>query len=177
MEANKLLPVAQFRTASLGYFSTLGIPLISGRGFTQEDWTLQNVLVNDTMSRRFWPQSGAVGKRINLCSLDPKPCWLTIVGVVGNVHQMGLDSAPTYDVYFTGGWTNALVIRTAGDPLVIAGAVTEVIHKADPTLPVTRVMGMGQLFSDVVAPRRFSAVLIGYLRCSRFCSRPWEFMA
>ncbi|HXN64357.1 MAG TPA: ABC transporter permease [Candidatus Acidoferrales bacterium] len=161
VEANKLLPVAQFRTASLGYFFTLGIPLISGREFTQEDWALQNVLVNDTMSRRFWPESGAVGKRINLCSLDPKPCWLTIVGVVGNVHQMGLDGAPTYDVYFTGGWTNSLVIRTAGDPHARVSAVTEVIHKADPTLPVTRVMSMEQLFSDVVAPRRFSAVLIG----------------
>ncbi len=161
VEANKLLPVAQFRTASLGYFSTLGIPLISGREFAQEDWALQNVLVNDTMSRRFWPASGAVGKRINLCSLDPKPCWLTIVGVVGNVHQMGLDGAPTYDVYFTGGWTNSLVIRTAGDPLAMVSAATEVIHKADPTLPVTRLMSMEELFSDVVAPRRFSAVLIG----------------
>jgi putative ABC transport system permease protein len=156
-----LLPVAQFRTASLGYFSALGIPLVRGREFTQQDWALQNVLVNDTMARRFWTGGDALGKRINLCSLDPKPCWLTIVGVVGNVHQMGLDGAPTYDVYFTGGWTQHLVIRTEGDPLAIAAAATDVIHKADPALPITRVMAMDQLLTVSVSPRRFSTVLIG----------------
>jgi putative ABC transport system permease protein len=126
---------------------------------------LQNVLINYTMARRFWTGGDALGKRINLCSLDPKPCWLTIVGVVGNVHQMGLDGAPTYDVYFTGGWTQHLVIRTEGDPLAIAAAATDVIHKADPTLPITRVMAMDQLLSVSISPRRFSTVLIGVFAC------------
>jgi putative ABC transport system permease protein len=154
-------PIAQFRTVSLSYFSTLAIPLRAGRFFTEDDWKQQNTVINETMAQRYWPQGDALGKRINLCSLDPKPCWSTIIGVAGNVHQFGLDAEPTYDVYFTGGWTPFLVIRTVSDPVSIAAAVSEVIHRVDSNLPVTHVTTMDGLLSDSVSPRRFSAVLIG----------------
>jgi ABC-type antimicrobial peptide transport system permease subunit len=113
------------------------------------------------MARRFWPEGDAVGKRINLCSLNPTPCWSTIAGVVGDVHQFGLDEKPTFDAYFSGGWTPYLVIRTNSDPTAISAAVTEVIHQADPNLPVTQVMSLDDLLSDSVSARRFSTVLIG----------------
>jgi predicted permease len=154
-------PVAQFRTVSLQYFSAVAIPLRAGRFFTEDDWKQQNTVINETMAHRFWPQGDALGKRINLCSLDPKPCWSTIIGIAGNVHQFGLDAEPTYDVYFTGGWTPYLVIRTAADPVSIAAAATEVIHRTDSNLPVTHVATMDGLLSESVSPRRFSAVLIG----------------
>ncbi|HEY6269128.1 MAG TPA: ABC transporter permease [Candidatus Acidoferrum sp.] len=154
-------PIAQFRTVSLSYFSTLAIPLRAGRFFTEDDWKQQNTVINETMAHRYWPQGDALGKRINLCSLDPKPCWSTIIGITGNVHQFGLDAEPTYDVYFTGGWTPFLVIRTVSDPVSIAAAVTEVVHRVDSNLPVTHVTTMDGLLSDSVSPRRFSAVLIG----------------
>jgi putative ABC transport system permease protein len=154
-------PIAQFRTVSLSYFSTLAIPLRSGRFFTEDDWKQQNTVINETMAHRYWPQGDALGKRINLCSLDPKPCWSTIIGIAGNVHQFGLDAEPTYDVYFTGGWTPFLVIRTVSDPVSIAAAVIEVVHRVDSNLPVTHVTTMDGLLSDSVSPRRFSAVLIG----------------
>jgi putative ABC transport system permease protein len=154
-------PIAQFRTVSLNYFSSLAIPLRAGRFFTEDDWKLTNVVINETMARRFWPQGDALGKRINLCSLDPKPCWSTIIGIAGNVHQFGLDAEPTFDTYFVGGWTPYLVVRTASDPLAIAAAVRDVVHKVDPNLPVTHVVTMDGLLSDSVSPRRFSAVLIG----------------
>jgi putative ABC transport system permease protein len=154
-------PIAQFRTVSLSYFSALQIPLRAGRGFNQQDWSLTNILINDTMARRYWPDGDALGKRIDFCSLDKKSCWLTIVGIVGNVHQFGLESEPTYDVYFAGGWTPYFMIRTVSDPMGVAAAATDVIHKADATLPVTHMMTMDALLSDSVSPRRFSAVLIG----------------
>jgi putative ABC transport system permease protein len=154
-------PIVQFRTVSLSYFSTLAIRLRAGRFFTEDDWKQQNTVINETMAHRFWPQGDALGKRINLCSLDPKPCWSTIIGIAGNVHQFGLDAEPTYDVYFTGGWTPYLVIRTASDPVSIAAAVSEVIHRVDSNLPVTHVATMDGLLSESVSPRRFSAVLIG----------------
>jgi putative ABC transport system permease protein len=154
-------PIAQFRTVSLSYFSTLAIPLRAGRFFTEDDWKQQNTVINETMAHRYWPQGDALGKRINLCSLDPKPCWSTIIGIAGNVHQFGLDAEPTYDVYFTGGWTPFLVIRTVTDPVSIAAAVTAVVHRVDSNLPVTHVTTMDGLLSDSVSPRRFSAVLIG----------------
>jgi putative ABC transport system permease protein len=154
-------PVAEFRTVSLGYFSALGLPLVSGREFTQADWSLQNVMVNEALARRFWGEGDAVGKRINLCTINQKPCWYSIIGVVGNVHEFGLDGPPTFDIYFSGGWTQRLVIRTASDPHLIAASATDVIHKIDPTLPVTDVRTADELLAESVAPRRFSATLIG----------------
>ena len=154
-------PIVQFRTVSLSYFSTMGIPLSKGRLFTEDDWRVPRAVINETMERRFWPKGDALGKRINLCSLDPKPCWSTIIGVTGNVHQFGLDAEPTFDVYFVGGWTPYVVVRTASDPVALAAAVTDVIHKADSNLPVTHVMTMDGLLTDTISPRRFSATLVG----------------
>jgi putative ABC transport system permease protein len=154
-------PIVQFRTVSLSYFSTLAIPLRKGRFFTEDDWKVTNAVINETMERRFWPKGDALGKRINLCSLDPKPCWSTIIGVAGNVHQFGLDAEPTLDVYFVGGWTPYVVVRTESDPVTLAAAVTRVIHKAAPNMPVTHVMTMDGLFTDSISSRRFSAMLVG----------------
>jgi putative ABC transport system permease protein len=155
-------PVLQFRTVSLGYFSALSIPLLKGRLFAPDDWKLQNVVViNDAMARRFWPNGDPIGKRINLCSLAPTPCWSSIVGVVGNVHQFGLDAQPTFDAYFSGGWTPYFVIRTSSNPGALVAPVTDIVHKADASLPVTQVMTMDDLLSTSVSPRRFSAVLVG----------------
>lgn len=140
----------------------MGIPLLEGRLFTPVDWKLQNVtVINQAMEHRFWPEGDALGKRINLCSLFPTPCWASVIGVVGNVHEFGLDAAPTFDAYFSGGWTPYLVMRTAVDPARIAGSVALVVHKVDPGLPVTQVMTMDEVLSDSLSPRRFSAVLIG----------------
>jgi putative ABC transport system permease protein len=153
-------PLAEYRIVSLDYFSTLGVPLRAGRFFNEDDFGQVNTVINETMARRFWPDGNALGKRINLCSLDPKPCWNTIVGIAGNVHQYGLDHAPTYDLYFVGGWPRYLIVRTAFDPRSLAAAVVEVVHHFDPNLPVTNVLTMDSLIADSVSPRRFSSVLV-----------------
>src|SRR5262249_34148501 len=117
-------PLAQTRTASLGYFSSLAIPLRAGRFFTQDDWKQQNIIINETMAQRFWSgNSEALGKRVDLCSLDPKSCWFSIVGVVGNVHQLNLESPQTYDVYFSGGWTPYLIVRADSDPTTLISGI------------------------------------------------------
>ena len=156
--------MAQIRTASPEYFATVGIPLQKGRLLTRDDWVQQDkIVVNDTMARRFFGNEDPIGHRVNFCSLDPQPCWFSIVGIVGNVHQFGLEAGPTYDAYFTGGWTPHLVIRTSSDPVAIAAAATEVVHRVDPSLPVTEVTTLDGLLSRSISPRRFSAVLIGVL--------------
>ena len=154
-------PVAQTRSANLGYFEAMGIPLVKGRLFTPADLGGSNIIINDALAKRFWPGADPIGKRINLCSLNPQPCWLPIVGVVSNIHQFGLDSPPTFDVYSAGGWTPNFVIRTSSDPVALAHAATEEIHKIDPNLPVIHVTTLDGLLSDTVAPRRFSTILLG----------------
>jgi putative ABC transport system permease protein len=157
-------PVAQIRTVSPEYFATLGIPLQKGRLLTRDDWAHQDkIVINDTMAKRFFPNEDPIGHRMNFCSLDPTPCWYSIVGIVGNVHQFGLDAGPTYDAYFAGGWTRHLLIRTSSDPAAIAEAATEAVHRVDPSLPVTEITTLDGLLSRSVSPRRFSAVLIGVL--------------
>ena len=138
----------------------MGIPLIKGRLFTKDDWGLPRVVVNEAMARRFWPGGDPIGRRINLCSLAPQPCWSSIIGVVGDLHQFSLDAAPTFDVYGTGGWTPYFVIRTASEPLGVAAAAIGEVHKSDPTLPVASVVTMEELLSDFVSPRRFSTLLL-----------------
>jgi predicted permease len=156
-------PVAQTRAVSLEYFATLEIPLLKGRLYTPDDWLLQNVIINDTLAKRFFSNQDPIGQRLNFCSLDPEPCWSTIVGVVGNVHQFGLEAGPTYDAYFTGGWPQHLLVRTSTEPKLLVSAVTEAIHHFDPTLPVTQVTTLDGLLSSSLSPRRFSAILIGVL--------------
>ena len=154
-------PVAETRTASLRYLAAMGVPLHGGRLLDARDYGTQNILINEAMSRRFWPGGDALGKRINLCSLDAKPCWSSIVGIVGNVHQYGLDAAPSYDVYFTGGWTPYFVVRTSSDPSTLAPSLIEEIRKTDANLPVTHVMTVDTLLADSVSPRRFSMSMLG----------------
>jgi predicted permease len=154
-------PVAQTRNTNLGYFEAMGIPLVKGRLFTPADLGGSNIIINDALANRFWPAADPIGKRINLCSLNPQPCWLPVVGVVGSIHQFGLDAAPTFDVYGAGGWTPNFVIRTGSDPASIAHAAADEIHKSDLNLPVVHVTTLDGLLDETVAPRRFSTILLG----------------
>ena len=158
---NGARPVAETRSASPGYFAAMGIPLRLGRPLDAHDYSGQTIVVNEAIAQRFFPGGDPIGKRINLCSLDPTPCWLTIVGVVGNVHQYGLDGPPTLDLYFSQGWPRYTVIRTAADPSVLAQAAIAEVHKFDSNLPVTHVITLDHLFSDSLSPRRFSTFLLG----------------
>jgi putative ABC transport system permease protein len=160
LPANGARPVAETRVVSRGYFAAMGIPLRMGRPLDAHDYGEQRVVVNEAIAQRFFA-GDPLGKRVNLCSLDPTPCWSTIVGVVGNVHQYGLEAAPTLDIYFTGGWTQYAVIRTASDPVALAQAAIGEVHKFDPNLPVTHVVALDNLLSDSVSPRRFSTFLLG----------------
>lgn len=159
---NGARPVAETRVVSPGYFAAMGIPLRMGRPLDAHDYGEQIVVVNEALAKRFFAGGDALGKRVNLCSLDPAhPCWSTIVGVVGNVHQYGLDASPTLDIYFTGGWTPHLVIRTAADPAALAQAVVGKVHEFDANLPVTHLMTLDNLLAASVSPRRFSTFLLG----------------
>lgn len=154
-------PVAEIRSVSAGYFAAMGIPLLRGRLFDAHDYAGQNIVVNQAFAERFWPGADAVGKRVNFCSLSAQPCWSSIIGVVGNVHQYGLEAAPTFDSYSAAGWVQYTVIRTSSDPVSIAQAVTREVHKSDAGLPVTHVVTLDKLISESVASRRLSTFLLG----------------
>ncbi len=155
-------PVAETRSVTTGYFAAMGIPLRAGRWLTRDDINGSNVLINEEMARRSWPGESAIGKRINLCSMYPTPCWLPVVGIVGNVHQYGLDAATgSSDLYFASGFAPSVIIRSGQDPASLARAAIDAVHKEAPGIPVTHVMPLEDLLSDSLAPRRFSSALLG----------------
>jgi putative ABC transport system permease protein len=153
-------PTAQNRSVSAEYFSAMGIPLIQGRLFNDGDWTSSNIVISQSMARRFWPHGDANGHRINLCWMEKTPCWSPIVGVVGDVHQFGLDAGATFDIYGAGGWTESMVIRTEGDPASITSAVRAKVHEFDPTLAISAVSTMEQVLSGSLSQQRFLTGLL-----------------
>jgi predicted permease len=156
---------AQVFNVSVDYFATMAIPLTQGRLFTRDDWALDRIVINNGMAKQFWPGASPVGTRINLCSLE-QSCWASIIGVVGDVHQFGLEGVPTFDVYYPGwNWTDHVVVHTAIAPTSLAPAITAALHTAAPALPITHVASGEELMADSVSPQRFAAILLTCLAC------------
>jgi predicted permease len=124
--------------------------------------TFHPVIINQTMAGHYWPNENPIGKRINGTPAGPRPTWLSVVGVVADVKQFGLDGEPTFDIYLPRyGSRMYLVIRTHSEPASLAAAVRAEIRKEDKDLPISKVQTMEQLLSDSVSPRRFSGMLLG----------------
>ena len=81
-----------------GYFEALGTPLRAGRTFTDADRadTLPVIVVNETMARKFWPGTSPIGRRL---SMGNNNRWITVVGVVADIHHRGLDVLPRPEMY------------------------------------------------------------------------------
>jgi putative ABC transport system permease protein len=149
------------------YFRAMGIPLLKGRAFTDEDRTEAPpvVVVNETMARRFWPGEEAIGKRIRWGGWNPQG-GLTIVGVAADVKLTSLtaDSPPT--VYMPVFQIPRLrrdalfILRTSGDPANLAAALRQAISGVDADLPVYDVQTMKQVVAESVAERRFTMWLL-----------------
>jgi len=157
-------PGASFRRVMPSYFKVMGIPLLRGREFDDRDGggnadQPKVVIINESMARRFWPGEDPTGRRIKVGPADGEP-WLTIVGVVGDVLNVGLDAQPgfaTYEPHAQRPWsTMTLALRTANDPLSLAAAAREVIRRAEPAAPVFGITTMEGRISESLALRRFN---------------------
>jgi putative ABC transport system permease protein len=154
-------PDIEYRVATPSYFQTMGIPLIKGRLFDEQDNVRAGdvVLINQTTAQRFWPNEDPIGKRIKFGSDVDKLPWITIVGVVGSSRHFGLDAEPRPEAYRPYGFnplvSPILVIRTAGDPGPIIPELTSAIHVATPDVAAYNVFRMEQLMARSTAERRF----------------------
>ncbi|HEX3183766.1 MAG TPA: ABC transporter permease [Pyrinomonadaceae bacterium] len=161
-------PEIDFRRASTSYFQAMGIPLLSGRLVTEQDVTnnLHFVLINEAMAKRFWPSEDPVGKRISTAlSSGQQTQWQTIVGVVGNVRHLGLDTEPRPEIYYH---TNTqppfgpvVVIRTTSDPKRLISIARAKVRELDRNVPISNVNTMEELVAQSVAQRRFGMFLLG----------------
>jgi len=164
------LPSATFRVASARYPAAMGIPLVRGRSFSEDDRadTARVVLVNESLARRHWPGGDAVGQRIREGGADSKEPWLTVVGVLKDHCQSSLTEAIRPEIVFPYSqnpvaWfkETTLVVHTATEPLAVAEGVKRQIGSVAPELPLTHVQSMRQILTDAVSQERFAALLLG----------------
>jgi len=145
-----------------GYFSAMGIPLVTGRGFTDADDGEHPLVavINEMMARELFPNATAVGKRIWTGAGNAER---TIVGVVADVHQYGLDRARTMQLYvphadnFGGDLT--LVVRSSQSAAGVGSLLRAAVHAVDPGIPLDDVLTMDQVVAQSAGRRRLLAEL------------------
>jgi predicted permease len=165
------MPRAEWRTASPEYFRAAGIPLLKGREFTttDRDSAARVVILNKTLADHLFPNGDPIGRRVAwtgdvLRFIPVSGDWRTVVGVVGDTKDGGLDAAPrpvmfqpfAQEMTFAGG----LVIRAASDASRLAPAATRLVRNIVPKDPIENVLTVGQIKDQSIAPRRLNAALL-----------------
>ena len=158
---------ADGRSASVGYFETMRIPLIAGRYFSEQDSSdsLKVAIIDEHMAREYWPGADPVGRRLKRGGAGSNAPWLTVIGVVSNVKHYALDTdsrvtfytphqqSPSSGMYVT--------VRTNTDPLRVAAAISQEARAMDPNVPIYDVKTMDERLSESLARRRFAMVALG----------------
>jgi predicted permease len=158
---------ADRRFASVGYFETMQIPLLSGRFFSEQDLkdSMKVAIIDENMARTYWPGDSPLGKRLKPGGPASTSPWLTVVGVVANVKQYALDTESRVALYVPHeqalAGTMFVTVRAAGDPHSIAAAVTQEARAIDPNVPVFDVKTMDQRLSESLTRRRFAMLVLG----------------
>jgi predicted permease len=171
LAAGEPMPRAEYRTASPEYFRAAGIPLLKGREFTSTDRNGSGrvVILNKTLADRLFPDKDPIGQRVAwtgdvLRFIPVSGDWRTVVGVVGDTRDGGLDVEPRPVVFqpfaqemtFAGG----LVIRAARDASALVSQATRLVRDISPQDPIEHVLTVAQIRDESVAPRRLNAALI-----------------
>lgn len=167
LEAAGLTGYAQFRVASEGYFEAMDIALLQGRlPGPSDDAQAPHVAVISQSLAENWPDADPMGDRIQFGNMDGDLQLLTVIGVVEDVRDFGLDQRPARTIYLnyrqrpqrTAGF--ALVIRSEGDLSALKSEARTVIREMDPAVPV-RFSTLQEIFISSVSDRRFNLLLLG----------------
>ena len=170
LRADGLSYDANHRQVSADYLKTMGISLRQGRSFNDRDdqQALPVVIINETMARQYWPGENAIGKRFKIGDPDDDKPWRMIVGVAGDVRQMGAEEPVKAEMYVPyqqikdDQWfaPRDLVVRTSVDPLSIVAAARNEIHQVDPDQPISNIRTMDELLGEETASRRLGMTLL-----------------
>ena len=160
--------IPNVREVSKDYSRAVGMRLIAGRLLDDRDGTgTQRVaLVNETMAKKYWPGETVLGKRFTAGNPAEPPNWVTIVGIVSDVHQAGLDVPARPEWYmpyqqsddFPPEW---LVVKTSQDSMSLAEPVRQQIWAVDREQAVAGAVPLEDLVDEALAPRRMQASLLG----------------
>ena len=161
-------PVATIFVATTKYFETMGIPLIKGRTFTENDVRTSRpiIIVTKSFAEKYFPGEDPIGKRIQPGAGDGpgESPWREIVGVVGDVHQRALDMAPNPAYYIPLqqlAWgAPTVIVRSAGDPMMAVGAVRDAVHQLDSTIPLYDIRTVDDYIALSVGREKFQTILL-----------------
>jgi predicted permease len=161
-------PLVDAYLASPDYFRALGIPLLRGRGFSITDrrGTAPVALVSESAARLLFSGDDPIGSHIQLGARDEQQPWATIVGVVRDVRQYGLDVPARPAAYLpfaqaphVQGWSS-LVVRTRVDSDRVEGAVRAALLDVDPLQPIFHLQSMDEYVAKSLAQRTFTLTLV-----------------
>jgi putative ABC transport system permease protein len=168
------------------YFRTMGIPLLRGRFFTNDDRSGSQlvVIVSQKFAQHYWPNQDPIGKRIRIGTPEMQTPWLSVVGEVADLklsspdevtkdqyyfpvaqaeQTIGALANPATDLQGNGGY---ITLRSSLPPEQMENSLRATVRSIDPLLPLTQVQTMEQAVSDSEAPRRFNTVLISSFACA-----------
>jgi len=159
---------ADYCVASEGFFNTLGIPLLSGRLFDSRDTknSLHVAVVSKSLADEKWPNQNPIGQTVEFGNMDGDPRLLTIVGVVGDMRDRSLESAPRPTIYVdyrqrpVGAQRFTIVMLAPGKPDDVFSSAREIVRSLDPEVP-PRFSAFSNTFAASLGPRRFSLLLVG----------------
>ena len=171
-------PVALFKSITPGYLHTMGIPVLRGRAFTEQDraGAPEVAIINETVAHEYWGEENPIGTRVRMQDgVEDDERSFEIVGVVGDVKQVVGDTA-SYPILYIPYSQQAeayvdwqigfrmgiyFVARTRDDPLSLAPAMRRAVWDVDPDQPIRQMLTMDQLVARSLSGRRFYALLLG----------------
>jgi len=164
-------PEVSVRLISSGYLKSMHIPVIRGRDFSDQDAPTSPgaVLITVAMAKRLWPNEDPLGKHLTL-TFFPGHRW-EVVGIVGDVRDRGLNSAPEAMLYMPLAQLSApkdqpfrsfpvwIVVRTRNHPSTLISAVSNAVHQVNPELPILGTITLDELVGNSLSQQRFNALL------------------
>jgi putative ABC transport system permease protein len=166
--------VAFYQIAGDRFFETLGVRLLEGRFLEPRDGTkqAQGVVVNATMARTFWPHQSALGRRLHPGG-DPKDPWMTVVGVIADIKNAGVDKPAGSEIFLPYRLSPSasldVAVRTHGNPLAFAGEARRLVASIDPSLPLAKVQTMDDVVAAATSRPRFLTLILSLFSLLALC--------
>ena len=158
--------IGRYRVCTPDYFHTMGITVMKGRAFNEQDkaGALPVVIINDTFARRHWPDQDPIGKRVRFYGPIERAPWMQVVGVIQDVkHELNIPVTPEFYLPHAQDSWNGMVLlaKTSADPASMAAAIRQQVWAIDKDQPVFDVRTMEEVRSISVAVYSFSSVTLG----------------
>ena len=165
-------PSADPQQVTPGFFNTLGIRMVRGRAFSEQDRddAPPVAVINEAMAKWLWPGQDPIGHTLRM--FNPQSPWVTIVGVAADIRSRGVEKTTPPTMFFPyaqAGKTAyflprqvTLAVKTTGNPEALGPQVSRIVHQLDPGAPVSEVRSMEAVMGTALASRRFTTVLLGW---------------